>query len=214
VAAPAGPSPEDGSVTAKAQDRPGVPATAEAYQLNRPELPDGIAWDEGFEKAALPVAHRLGLTAEQVQGLLDFYAGHQVQSVESSERSRFDDHSRSVGTLKSEWGPSYDTRVAQAARAARYFGGDSLIAFLNDSGAGNNPDLVRAFARIGATMSEDRLKGGSVQTLSLGPDEALQEARRLMLNPGYARRDHPEHTGLVERVQALFELAYADRDAV
>ncbi len=204
------PLPKDGVWDETAREKLGIPKTPKDYQLARPELPQGITYDEAFEAAALPVAHKLGLTPHQVQGLLEFYAGHQAQSLQSTERGRLEENTMAVDALKSDWGASYDTKVAQAARAARYFGGDTLIGFLNDSGAGNNPDLVRAFAKIGAMMSEDSLKGGEAQNFSLAPDEALREARKLMSKPGYAKRDHPEHAGLVEKVQRLFEQAYAE----
>ena len=101
-------------------------------------------------------------------------------------------------------------RSAQAARAARYFGGDALIAFLNTSGAGNNPELVRAFAKIGSMMSEDSLKIGKAHGFSITPDEARREAQKLMAKDAYTKRDHPEHAATVEQVQQLFERAYSE----
>lgn len=190
-----------------------VPETHEGYSLTRPGLPEGVSWDEAFEKAALPVAHSLGLTPQQLQGLAEFYAGHQAQSHQASSRSRHDEQTMSIDALKSDWGAGYDTKVAQAARAARYFGGETLISFLNDSGAGNNPDLVRAFAKIGALLSEDNLKSGDTQSLTLPPGEALRQARKLMGKPGYTKSGHPEHTSLVEKVQLLFEQAYSGEGA-
>lgn len=185
-----------------------VPETQEGYTLTRPKLPEGVTWDEAFEKAALPVAHSLGLTPQQLQGLAEFYAGHQSQSHQSASRSRFDEQTMAIDALKSDWGAGYDTKIAQAARAARYFGGETLLSFLNDSGAGNNPDLVRAFAKIGALLSEDNLKSGDSQSLTLAPDEAMRQARKLMGKPGYTKSGHPEHSSLVEKVQRLFEQAY------
>jgi hypothetical protein len=61
-------------------------------------------------------------------------------------------------------------------------------------------------------MSEDNLKAGETQSFSLAPDEALRQARKLMTRPGYAKRDHPEHANLVEKVQRLFEQAYNEQE--
>jgi hypothetical protein len=178
--------------------------------LRRPQLPQGVTYDESLEKAALPVAHKLGLTPQQLQGLLDFYAGHQGQSFQTAMRGRGDEQLQSVGQLQQEWGPTYDAKVSQAARAARYFGGQSLVNFLNESGMGNNPELVRTFAKIGSMMTEDTLKIGKSQGFSMTPDEARREANKLMASEAYTKRDHPEHGSVVEHVQHLFEHAYPD----
>lgn len=202
------PLPKDGVWDETARSKLGIPKSAEGYQVRRPDLPQGVAYDEALEQAALPVAHKLGLTPQQVQGLLDFYAGHQAQAFQSVMRSRVDDETQSVGLLQAEWGTSYDTKVAQAARAARYFGGQKLIEFLNQSGVGNNPELVRAFAKIGSMMTEDSLKIGRAHGFSISPDEARKEANKLMSQPAYTNRDHPEHSSVVEQVTQLFERAY------
>jgi hypothetical protein len=204
------PMPKDGVWDDVARSKLGIPKSAEGYQLRRPDLPQGVTYDEAFEKAALPVAHKLGLTPHQVQGLLDFYAGHQGQTFQSAVRGRGDEEAQSIGHLQQEWGQGYDAKVAQAARAARYFGGQSLINFLNESGMGNNTELVRAFAKIGSMMTEDTLKIGKAQGFSLTPDEARREANKLMASEAYTKRDHPEHSATVEHVSHLFEHAYPD----
>ncbi len=204
------PLPKDGVWDETARAKLGIPRSADGYELQRPQLPQGVAYDETLEKAALPVAHKLGLTPRQVQGLLEFYAGHQSQSFQSAMRGRIDDETNATAQLQQEWGPSYDTKVATASRAARYFGGQPLIDFLNQTGAGNNPELVRAFAKIGSMMSEDSLKIGKAHGFSITPDEARREAQKLMAKEAYTKRDHPEHQAMVEQVQQLFERAYAE----
>lgn len=203
------PLPRNGEWDETAREKLGIPKTADGYNLNRPELPEGISYDESFEKAALPVAHQLGLTPHQLQGLVDFYASHQAQSYQSAARSRTDEQALAIESLRTEWGATYDTRLTQAARAARYFGGEALVTFLNESGVGNNPDLIRAFAKAGVLLGEDNMKSGETQSTTLAPDEALHKARALMSKPGYATRNHPDHTHLVEQVRQLFEQAYA-----
>lgn len=204
------PLPKDGVWDEVARGKLGIPREPGGYKLQRPELPAGINYDETFEKAALPVAHKLGLTPQQVQGLLDFYAGHQAQSFQSLMRGRMEGETQSAQMLQQEWGPTYDAKVTQAKRAARYFGGQSLIDFLNESGAGNNPELVRAFAKIGSMMTEDSLKIGRSHGFSITPEDARREANKLMASPAYTSPNHPDHRSMVEQVQQLFERAYSN----
>jgi hypothetical protein len=204
------PMPKDGVWDDVARSKLGIPRGPEGYQLRRPSLAPGVTYDEALEKAALPIVHKLGLTPQQVQGLLDFYAGHQGQALQSVMHGRSTDETQSIAMLQQEWGGSYDAKVAQAARAARYFGGQSLVSFLNESGMGNNTELVRAFAKIGSMMTEDTLKIGRAQGFAMTPDEARREANKLMASDAYTKRDHPEHATTIEHVQQLFEHAYPD----
>lgn len=182
----------------------------EAYAITRPQMPEGLAWDEAFEQAAVPVARELGLTPRQLQGLADFYARHQSETGLAAMRQRATDEGAAREALQAEWGAHFDTKVAQAARAARYFGGESLVAMLNDTGLGNHPELVKAFARAGALLGEDALRAEGQRPGLLAPDEALKKARGLMAGPAYARSSHPEHRSVVDEVRQLFEQAYAE----
>jgi len=193
---------------APANPAPANPDTPQPYALKRPDLPEGIPWDEGFEKAALPIAQGLGLTPHQLQGLMDFYASHQVEAFAAAGRQRQQDEARASEALRAEWGPDYTVKLTQAARAARYFGGEELVSLLNESGLGNNPQLIRAFERAGALLGEDTLKGNSPGRGSgLAPADAMRKARELMQKPGYLKREHPDHFDLVAEVNAMFERA-------
>jgi hypothetical protein len=193
---------------AAAPPAPVTPDNAHAYALKRPDLPQGIPWDEGFEKAALPIAHGLGLSPQQLQGLVDFYAGHQAEAFAAAGRARQLEETRATEALRAEWGPDYAVKLSQAARAARYFGGDELVNLLNESGLGNNPQLIRAFEKAGALLGEDSLKGAAESSgRSLAPADAMRKARELMQKPGYLKREHPDHFDLVAEVNAMFERA-------
>ena len=195
---------------AAAPPAPITPDNAHAYALKRPDFPQGIPWDEGFEKAALPIAHGLGLSPQQLQGLVDFYAGHQAEAFAAAGRARQLEETRATEALRAEWGPDYTVKLSQAARAARYFGGDELVNLLNESGLGNNPQLIRAFEKAGALLGEDSLKGAAESSgRSLAPADAMRKARELMQKPGYLKREHPDHFDLVAEVNAMFERALA-----
>ncbi|MFN9542802.1 MAG: hypothetical protein ACK59B_06405 [Alphaproteobacteria bacterium] len=191
-----------------AAESPAAPEAPQAYALKRPDLPEGVPWDEGFEKAALPIAQGLGLTPQQLQGLVDFYAGHQAEAFAAAGRARQLEETRASEALRAEWGPDYTVKRSQAARAARYVGGEELVSMLNESGLGKNPQLIRAFERAGALLGEDTLKGNSPGgSAGLAPADAMRKARELMQKPGYLKREHPDHFDLVAEVNAMFERA-------
>ena len=115
--------------------------------------------------------------------------------------------------LRKEWGAGYERQLSLAARTAKRFGGDELIAALNESGFGDNPHLVRAFAKIAGMIAEDTMKSDGTPSAPAG-DAALAEIARIqgeaLKDPKHAwlNADHPEHNVVVERLRALFTAAH------
>lgn len=208
--------PKDGAWDAAARAKLGIPEAPDKYTLRRPELPAGVPYDEALEKAALPVAHKLGLTPHQLQGLVDFVTKHRLGEAVTAAQSMQLAMADTERELRAEFGKGYDSQVTLAARAARRFGGDELIAALNETGFGNNPYLVRAFAKIGAMFAEDRLHGGTGDArFTTTRDDAMREIARIQgeasANPKHAywHRDHPEHALILKRLEDLHAVAHA-----
>jgi hypothetical protein len=202
--------PKDGVWDQQARSKLGVPERAEDYRINRPSMPPGVAYDENFERSMLPIAHKLGLTPGQVQGLVDAVSSHRLGEFQSQSQAHHGREAETVAMLKGEYGASYDAKIQQASRAVRQFGGDEVIQLLNESGYGNHPALVRMMAKIGGMMTEDSLKVGRGAGSGLTADEAQVEYKKLMGSEAYRRGDHPEHADVVRKVQQLFEQSFPD----
>ena len=205
--------PKDGLWDDAARAKLGIPALADDYKLTRPQMPEGVAYDDALEKAALPVVHRLGLTPRQLQGLVDFIADHRVAETSAALQAATARMYEAEQTLRREWGPGYERQLSLAARVAKRFGGDDLVAALNETGFGNNPHLARAFAKIAALTAEDTMKSDGTPASTPG-DAALAEIARIQ---GDALKDpqhpwinanHPEHNVVLERMRALFAAAH------
>ena len=141
-------------------NRLGRPETPDGYELKRPELPDAIHYDEEQEAEFRKTAHQLGLTSEQAKGLYDWYHRMVLNAYNDAEKARAELKEQAVKTLKSEWGDGFDEKVEIARRAVEKFGGDELKKFLDDSGLGDNPILVKAFYEVGSRILEDRTVPG------------------------------------------------------
>jgi hypothetical protein len=203
--------PKDGVWDDMAREKLGIPKDATGYEVKRPDnLPAGLNYDEKFEQAALPIAHKLGLTPSQVAGLMEFYTGYQSEGFKSIqvEAQRSMDDAQAL--LKKEWGTAFDVNAQRAKIAAKHFGGDALVNFLNASGMGNSPELIRAFAKIGGQMTEDQLRVGQGSGFGVTPEQARREANRLMATEAYRNGSHPEHQEAVEKVSTLFKQAYPE----
>lgn len=194
---------------------PDAPEWADVWaKLGRPEAPDGytIPEDAGLTEQQVAAfreqAHAMGLPQRQAEGVVAFYAKQQAAAREALYQ-----HGYSV--LTEEWGGAFKERLAVATKAAELYGGPELIQVLKDTGLGNHPAMVRAFAKIGLEITEPgELRGGSGgrSPARLSPAEARTEIGKLYQDKAwgeaYYNRDHPGHAEAVQRMSALTEQAH------
>lgn len=208
------PVPKDGIWDDVAREKLGIPKDPSGYKLAKPELPPGVVWDDATEKAAMPLFHKLGLTPAQANGLLEFYAGQQVaqhttltQAQEQKAQELAAGREDAIKGLKTEWGQKYDQNINFASRAVQHIGGEDLVKVMNETGLGDNPVVVKAFAKIGELLGEDVLKVGKADGV-MTPAEAQAEARRLMALPEYTSKDPVVRAAAVKKVNDLFGMSF------
>ncbi|HAP2672845.1 peptidase [Escherichia coli] len=127
----------------------------EAYEFKAAE---GVELDTEALKDFEPVARELNLTNEQAQKLVDAYpkilAGVQQRQADAWQKQT-EDWAEAVKADKEIGGDKLESNLSAAQRALDQFGTPELKEYLNVTGMGNHPELVKAFVKIGKTMSED-----------------------------------------------------------
>lgn len=127
------------------------PAAPEKYEFAAPE---GQALDANALAVFEPIAKELGLTQEQAQKLVDIYPQIQQQQAEAWSK-QIADWGEQVKADKEIGGDKFNASVGLAQRALDQFGNPELREYLNASGLGNHPALVRFCAKVGKSMAED-----------------------------------------------------------
>src|SRR5204863_9435906 len=113
--------PRDGVWDAAARAKLGVPESADGYRVERPEMPQGVTYDESFEKAMLPVVHKLGLTPTQVNELVKAVSNHRLGEFQTGAQALTASRAEAEQALRAEYGAGYDAKVTVAARAVQHF---------------------------------------------------------------------------------------------
>lgn len=158
--------PADGEKTAdkpddKEQKQEGAPEKYEFKPAEGQEL-DTAALEQ-FE----PIARELNLTNEQAQKMVDLYGAKimpmvQQQQVEAWQKTT-EQWAADVKADKEIGGDKLTGNLSAAQRALAQFGTPELKEYLEGTGLGNHPELVKAFVKIGKAMSEDGMVDGSNQ---------------------------------------------------
>ncbi|HGX8789476.1 TPA: peptidase [Escherichia coli] len=139
------------------QKQEGAP---EKYEFTAGE---GVELDTDALKDFEPVARDLNLTNEQAQKLVDAYpkilAGVQQRQAEAWQKQT-EGWAETVKADKEIGGDKLTANLSAAQRALDQFGTPELKEYLNATGLGNHPDLVKTFVKIGKAMSEDGMVTG------------------------------------------------------
>jgi len=173
--------------------------------------------DETFTEGLKQKAHELGLTPKQASELYRWYAEDiGEQSVKQSQEQAQKFRQESEQQLRKEFGNEFDNRVKAAQQAVHQFGGDDLAQLLEQTGLGNHPAIVKAFAEIGVNvLSEDKIGGSGPRQFGYTPDQAMDEISRLKQSDEfmqkYMDRNTPGHQDAVERMTRLYQAAYPDQ---
>jgi hypothetical protein len=197
--------PQDGESWDSFYNQMGRPETPEGYELG--DDPDNEL--EFYRNAT----HQLGLTQEQAQNMLELYASVQEEQTQSDNQATADFAVNSQIELKREWGTNYDGNLDQAQRAFSQFASPEFGQLMDDSGLGNHPELVKAFAKIGAMLGEDRLIVGSGLGQSrITPHDAKDQIQSLYQDKDFSKayRDNkePGHKAAMDKMDKLFKSAY------
>lgn len=157
--------PADGDKPAdKSDDKEQKPEGApEKYEFKAGE---GVELDTEALKDFEPVARELNLTNEQAQKLVDAYpkilVGVQQRQAEAWQ-AQTEQWAADVKADKEIGGDKLTANLSAAQRALDLFGSPELKEYLEGTGLGNHPELVKTFIKIGKAMSEDGMVDGSNQ---------------------------------------------------
>ncbi|MGM8437180.1 peptidase [Enterobacter hormaechei subsp. xiangfangensis] len=145
----------------KEQKQEGAPEKYEFKPAEGQEL-DAAALEQ-FE----PIARELNLTNEQAQKMVDLYGTKIMPMVQKQQaeawQKQTEGWAETVKADKEIGGDKLTANLSAAQRALDQFGTPALKEYLNATGLGNHPDLVKTFVKIGKAMSEDGMVDGSNQ---------------------------------------------------
>ncbi|EHF0526088.1 peptidase [Salmonella enterica] len=142
----------------KEQKQEGAPEKYEFKPAEGQEL-DTAALEQ-FE----PIARELNLTNEQAQKMVDLYGTKIMPMVQQQQAEAWqkttEQWAADVKADKEIGGDNLTGNLSAAQRALAQFGTPELKEYLEGTGLGNHPELVKAFVKVGKAMSEDGMVTG------------------------------------------------------
>lgn len=143
-------------------------------------MPDGVELDQALLEELSPQFKELGLTTKQAQALADKFIAAQSKKVEAQSQNWAKTVGDWVDQAKADpeiGGAKWDGTVKSASGVVARFGNEQFREYLNASGAGNHPEMIRFMAKVGAMIGEDR------PTISENPGKKIAQDTAAILYP-------------------------------
>lgn len=166
------------------QPQPSASGEAVTYDFSKVEMPEGYALNDEDGKLFIDVIKDMGLSNEQAGSIVKFGAEYGKRLVDGVVKE-YEDTVRGWGeTAKQELGADFDKQVALAVSARDKFPG--LREALEESGAGNRVEVIRALAKLGELLASDpgMVKGANNNVVGVNP---MNDAKVLYPNTDFSR---------------------------
>ena len=193
---------------AEVYEKLGKPSTPEGYGL---EVADGE--DRGFTDWAKSTFHKMNMTKDQAEGLIDSFVAYNDAVGEKESENYGEIIKKQEMDLRKDWGAAYHQNVANAQRAQREFGlsdegvaalekaigFDGLMKFMNNVGA-----------KIGEAAYVDGQRGPGFGEQKLSPSEAIAKIQALKKDADFTSRYTSGDAAAKEKMSRLHQMAYPD----
>jgi hypothetical protein len=192
-------------------DRLGRPKSPDKYGIS----PDGNIITEERATEYADIAHRLRLTPDQAQGVLDYYRSVAENDLTSMTNANAQALEQSAAELQAEWGDNYDAKIQSAQKVVDQFEAGSIMEMQLADGTklGNHPEVIRAFAKIAdfrQTVTSEDTVSESTSSMGMSVQQAGNEIQAIMGDRSHAYWDkkNPQHQQAVDRMAQLMEMQH------
>jgi len=190
----------------------GRPEAPDKYEFQRPDLPQGMDYDEDLEKDFRNWAHENGLNKRQANRFYDRYVKRHIEARKHYEDHQKQSRARIETDMRREYGNQYEGAVSTAKSAVQKYTDPDFRAWLDETGLGNDPRLIRVFARIGKEMQgETRLKGAPQAEANSGDLDMAIANFRDKYKDALWNKDHPNHDIRNKELRKLYEQRFPEQ---
>ena len=187
---------------ARAYKRLGRPETHEGYDL-ADIVPTN--YNQGLIEDFKKQAYENGMSNEGVRKMAEWYKNVELAQQEAIQKSRQIQADHHLLELRKEFGSKFDQEVNHARKALDAYTDKDFKQYMDDTGLGNHPALVKAFAKIGRELSEDRLvQSDTAARLSRDDSTRRSEILRLRSDPAFMERYRRGDVAAVQRLNRLY----------
>lgn len=188
----------------------GLPKDVASYNM---ETPKDIGLDAEFLSSFKEAAYKNGVLPKQASGLMGFFDASIKATKAKQEAQVAAEVESGINGLKTEWGAAFNDNINMARLAVNKLGNPELKDYLEKSGLGNNPMVIKLFNSVGKFLKEEKqVDLGNTSSFSgaLTPAEAQKKIDSILSDASgpYYNAEHVNHKSAVKELQDLFSYAH------
>ena len=199
----------------------GVPDKAEGYGLADASIPQDLA-KMGLtlnknEFAEVMHAHKVPPAA--VKGIWEVYQRKAIDSYSTAMKAHQEQLTKTINTLRGEWGDSFETNVELGQMVINKFSNDQETNDYITASLSKDPRGIKFLAKVGEQFAENKVPEFQMKRFSLAPEEAMEEVNKIRNDPDGAymnakgKFSNKEHDAAVDRVNHLLGVYFKNRQA-
>ena len=190
----------------------GTPENADGYKY---DLPEDHKIEDDTLKSFSNEAAKLGLLPKQANGVMNYYNEIIKQGLSDQAAQQKTAQDEAVVELRKEFGASYQKEIQSAKNLVHATLGKEFIdnSLLQDgSRLGDNPTVIKAFAKLANKLSEDDIVKGDVPSYLTTSEINKQISALQQPGSAYWDKKHLSHEDAVAEVQALLRKKNNEED--
>jgi hypothetical protein len=190
----------------------GTPETGEGYKY---KLPEDHQIEDDTLKNFSNEAVKLGLLPNQANGVMNYYNEIIKQGLSDQAAQQKTAQDEAVVELRKEFGASYQKEIQSAKNLVHATLGKEFITntLLQDgTHLGDNPTVIKAFAKLANKLSEDDIVKGDVPSYLTTSEINKQISALQQPGSAYWDKKHLSHEDAVAEVQALLRKKNNEED--
>ena len=190
----------------------GTPETGEGYKY---KLPEDHQIEDDTLKNFSNEAVKLGLLPNQANGVMNYYNEIIKQGLSDQAAQQKTAQDEAVVELRKEFGASYQKEIQSAKNLVHATLGKEFIdnSLLQDgTRLGDNPTVIKAFAKLANKLSEDDIVKGDVPSYLTTSEINKQISALQQPGSAYWDKKHLSHDDAVAEVQALLRKKNNEED--
>lgn len=180
----AGAAPPDKTVAGAADPKVVPPSDSPAAPVPLElKLPEGFKPDEAVLTEFKKLAGEAGLKSEAAQKVFDLYAKTEQARAAADTKAIEEGRAAWVAAAKADkefGGADFEKNLQVANKAMTKFAPPALKAFLDESGLGSHPEMIRLMVRVGKALAEDSIGGAPATPAGVSAADDLEAKYRRM----------------------------------
>lgn len=185
----------------------GVPESADGYEFNAVNAPEGLGVELFDQTTFKELAHKSGARKDVASKMWDGFTSMMIEQINSRQNQINQEMEQREAKLSQDWGQAYKEKTDLGQSVVDTFSSDKDMKAYLESTLMQNPMGKKFLAELGGQFKESSIANfQNRNSFALSPKEARIELNKLKASPEYTSDDDMVRGPAVDRANELMAM--------